>query len=291
MDSASHKHDRDWDPPVRFIGPAQTFGEWMIGLWSLASRKRLYAMALIAILAGILAHSPLYADELTLAVANSTCNAIMEVGERFKEDRGVEINYICKSSGRLAKGLRGESIQADIYISASSTWMDYMVEAGLVEQDRIFSPWGNTLVVAARAGSRLEFSDLEALSDNSVRSILIGDPGTAPFGRYTKETLLNRGLWDRVRHKVTSKRNVTLLAKALADSSDDTVGILFLTNTTDKHRILYNIDPEWHSPILYSVAPISASNNETAVSQFLGFLRSDQAGSIFTKAGFRIQEK
>ncbi|MFK5892390.1 MAG: molybdate ABC transporter substrate-binding protein, partial [Pseudomonadota bacterium] len=202
-----------------------------------------------------------HAGELTLAVANSACKTVKKVGKLYTQQHDLKINYICKSSGRLAKGLRGGAITADLYISANRTWMDYMLKYNLVLKQNISSPWGNKLVIAANKNSPLEINDLSELATDKVKAILIGDPSTAPFGRYAKEALQKTNLWGKVKTKIITKKHITLLADTLAVADGTTVGILFLSNTTNKHKILYSIEKSKHSPIRYYFSQLNSATN------------------------------
>lgn len=229
------------------------------------------------------------ASEINLAVANSTCKATKKVGALFSQQRNVQISYFCKSSGRLAKGLNGGSIAADIYISANRKWMDFMLDKKLVATEQVSSTWGNQLVVATRADNDLKFSQWNDLNTDVITTILIGDPSTAPFGRYTKEALQSTGLWKSVRNKIQTKKHITLLADILAVSDSRTVGILFLSNLTDKHRVLYSIDKSWHSPIRYYMAPVNMASDKKSVMEFIDFIQGPEAQEIFRKEGFLIK--
>jgi molybdate transport system substrate-binding protein len=228
------------------------------------------------------------AVELNLAVANSTCRAIQQVGTLYEQRSDTKINYICKSSGRLAKGLNGDTIDADIYISANRKWMDYMLERDLVQPEKVTSPWGNELVVAVPANSQIKLKSWDNLADNDIQLILIGDPGTAPFGRYAKEALEHTELWKKIRPKIETKKHITLLTDILAESDENTAGILFLSNTTDKHKIVYRVDASWHSPIRYYMAPLSKSKNKEEASAMLDFIQGSEAKQIFRSSGFKV---
>jgi molybdate transport system substrate-binding protein len=226
-------------------------------------------------------------ETINLAVANSTCTAIKQVGDEYSKRTGIVINYICKSSGRLAKGLNGNTIKADIYVSANRKWMDYMIGNNLIDERNVSSPWGNELVVAAPATSHLELKEWGELADADIQTILIGDPGTAPFGRYAKEALLHTGLWDKVRIKIVTKKHITLLADTLADSDINTVGILFKSNTTQKHKLLFQVDTAWHSPIRYFIGPLIDSVNRAEVTDLLEYLQGSESVEVFRLAGFK----
>ncbi|MDX1334795.1 MAG: molybdate ABC transporter substrate-binding protein [Gammaproteobacteria bacterium] len=232
------------------------------------------------------------AEQLNLAVANSTCTAIKQIGEQYTQQHpDITLNYICKSSGRLAKGLNGETIKAEIYISANKKWMDYMLEHGLIDPGHVSSPWGNELVVAAPATSPLQLEDWQELINDDVKTILLGDPGTAPFGRYAKESLQHTGLWDSVRIKVVTKKHITLLAETLAQSDDSTVGILFKTNVTDEHKVLCAIDDSWHSPIRYFMGPVGSAANNPVVMDLLSYIQGEDGSKIFQAAGFKVENQ
>ena len=230
--------------------------------------------------------TPVFADEITLAVANSTCSAITEVGKLFEKHSGVTLRYICKSSGRLAKGLKGKAITADVYISANRKWIDFMIDSGMVKSENVISPWGNELVVATRRNSNLKFNEWSDIASEKVKRILIGDPGTAPFGRYAKEAMQSTGVWENVKNKIQTKKHITLLAQTLADSEQGTVGILFTTNTTNEHKTLFPVNQSWHSPIRYYMAPVSEKVSNENVSSLVDYIQGNEAKKIFSKYGF-----
>src|SRR5574340_1531228 len=199
------------------------------------------------------------AGELTLALANSTCSAMHAAGDLYRANHPVQFTYLCKSSGLLAKGLHGGALNADIFISADREWMEFAVANDLVAAYRISLPWGNSLVVAAPKDGPIQHLDWQDLASDKVTAILIGDPSTAPFGRHAKEALEASGLWEQVKGKIQTRKNIELLADSLATSSPGTVGILFKTNLTDLLRQQHTIRKSLHSPIRYHMTPPKTS--------------------------------
>jgi len=232
-----------------------------------------------------------YASELTLAVANSTCNVIKQVGAIYAEKNNIGIKYLCKSSGRLAKGIKGKAIKADIYLSANQEWMDYIVDSNLIMSDTIVSPWGNSLVIAAPVDSPLELTDLRDLTQKKIKTVLIGDPGTAPFGRYAKQAMQSSAIWDAVKKKVVTQKHITLLSEKLTSSDPHTVGVLFSTNLNSGLKVILSIDSTWHKPIKYYLAPLKNNGNPNHVNGLINFLQEEQSLKIFQSAGFSVREK
>lgn len=251
------------------------------------SRYRLLFVALFLFIATAF-FSQARAGELTLALANSTCEAMSKVEVLYRVSHPVRFTSICKSSGLLAKGLRGGALKADIFVSADREWMDFAVENDLVAADQVTASWGNSLIVATPKNSPLHRFDWQDLASDQITAILIGDPSTAPFGRHAKEALEASGLWDRVKHKIQTRKHIELLADSLAASSPGTVGILFKTHLTDQLRQLHVVDKSLHKSIRYYMAPLKASAGNAEVVAFLKFMQSKAVRNIFLAEGFDV---
>ena len=91
-----------------------------------------------------------------------------------------------------------------------------------------------------------------------------------------------------MRNKIETKKHITLLGEALADSSYNTVGILFISNITDSHKTIYSVDTSWHSPIRYYMAPVGSAVNNIAVSDLVNFIQGGEAQEVFRAAGFNL---
>lgn len=232
-----------------------------------------------------------WAGELTLALANSTCDAMNKVEDLYRPSRPVRFTFLCKSSGLLAKGLHGGALKADLFVSADREWMDFAVGNGLVASDRVSSPWGNALVVAGAKSNPRQRLDWQDLASDKVTVILIGDPSTAPFGRHAKEALEASGLWERVKHKIQTRKHVQLVAATLETSSPGTVGILFKSNLTDQLRQLHTVDQALHKPIRYYMAPLKTSAGNPDVAPFLEFMRSKAVRDTFQAEGFDVSAR
>lgn len=250
--------------------------------------RHVRALAWLGILCLTVPIQAVNAETLKLAIANSTCEAMHRATAAFRNIRPVDFSFTCKSSGMLAKGLRGGSLNADLFVSANKEWMDDLVAEGLVDPAQVSSPWGNTLVVAVPRGSPLTVRRLEDLTANPVNRILIGDPSLAPFGRHAKDALEKSRLWTALKAKIETRKNVELLAEALAQADEHTVGILFRSNLEPTIKPLFTIDPALASPIRYYLAPLKAREPPEALKAFLDFLRTPAAREIFQSERFEL---
>lgn len=248
--------------------------------------RTLLQTLLLATTLSVVAVAPARADEVTLALANSTCDVMEKAIAAYPGRASTRFKLVCKSSGLLAKGMRGGVLQADIFLSADEEWMRFAIAEGLVEAKQASSPWGNALVVAMRKDSPVKKLDWSDLATDQVGTVLIGDPSTAPFGRHAKEALEASRLWDRVKHKIQTRKHIQLLAESLGSAGPDTAGIMFRTNLTDRLHVVAAVDPALHAPIRYHLAPLKASAGKPEVAAFLAYLHSKPGRAIFRAEGF-----
>lgn len=231
---------------------------------------------------------PLTAHALTIAAANSTCDVMEKIGALYAQTHKVKIEYICKASGLLAKGLEGKSIQADIFLSASEEWMDEMVQKGQMAKATVTQLWGSDIVIAVPKHSQLSISRLEDITGASVRRIMTGDPSITPLGRHVKDMLERTGLWPQVRDKFETRRHVALLAESLAEADEATVGFIFRTNLGTELRAIFKLDPSLHAPVRYLIGRLEGAVEWQQAESFLAFIRSEEARRIAEEAGYSL---
>lgn len=238
------------------------------------------------LLLAALALLPLPASALTVAAANSTCNLMEQIGAMFTDKHGIKVEFICKSSGLLAKGLEGKSLEADVFLSASQEWMDKLNQAGLMAKGSVQGLWGNRIVVAAPEHTKIRMTKFDDLSSDNIHKVISGDPSTMPLGRHVKEALEASGQWLVVREKIETKKHITLVADALSQADEYTVGFLFKTNLNPDHQILFVVDPTLHESVNYYIGRLVAAREKAQAEKFIEFLQGAEARAIIEKAGF-----
>ncbi|MCW8915278.1 MAG: molybdate ABC transporter substrate-binding protein [Magnetovibrio sp.] len=224
----------------------------------------------------------------TIAAANSTCTTIKKAAEIFAQRHGISFSYICKSSGRLAKGIKGGMITPDYFISANEMWMKELTKNGHIKAEVVKELWGNELVLAHPRNHPLNITTWEDIATDKIAQLLIGDPGTAPFGRYSKQALQSVGLWNKVKSKISTRKHITLLSNDLANAGAATAGMLFSTNLTEDLQTVLHVPSVWHDPIRYYGAPTADNGHDKVMTSFVSYLKSPEAQDVFSKAGFKI---
>lgn len=145
------------------------------------------------------------------------------------------------------------------------------------------------LVLIATKGSRINHVDIipgfdlaKLVGDGRIAT---GDFKTDPVGFYAKAALEKLGVWQSVEPRMITTANVhaslVLVARSIAP-----LGVVRLTEAKTEAGVkVVGIFPDnSHEPIIYPVA--ATVNAKPEATQYLHFLRSKAAKSIFERYGF-----
>ncbi|KAF1083943.1 Molybdate-binding periplasmic protein precursor [Sporotomaculum syntrophicum] len=226
---------------------------------------------------------------LTISAAASLQDAMEELKTIYNRDNPrVIITYNFGSSGTLQKQIE-QGAPADLFISAGQAQMDALAEKGLIIEDTRKGLVGNHLVLISGQDSSL--AGFEELTGEQVGKISIGVPESVPAGKYAQEALTNLGLWDALQAKLVPAKDVRQVLTYVETGNVD-AGLVYRSDALmGKHIKEVATAPEAsHQPILYPMAVIKDSRNQTTAGAFAGFLTGQEAGQVFTKYGFKVLE-
>ena len=231
---------------------------------------------------------PAAAADLVIFAAASMKGSLDKVAAAFDADGGSKVVISYASSSQLAKQIEAGA-PADVFISADTRWMDYLVEKGAVKKEAAVNLLGNRLVLVAARDSTLtlkigkDFPLATTLGDDRIA---MGDPKSVPAGKYGQEALKFYGVWKDVEPKIAGADNVRAALK-LVSSGEAPLGIVYETDAkADKEvKVVDMFGVDSHSPIVYPVAPVAASGNAEK-DAFVKFLGGPEASRIFKDAGF-----
>ena len=230
------------------------------------------------------------ADQITVFAAASMTDALAEVERGFEAATGHDVVIALAGSSALARQIQ-QGAPADIFISASTDWMDRIEADGLIEPGSRFDLLGNTLVLVAfgaqaapvAIGPGLDLAGL--LGDGRLAMALVD---AVPAGVYGKAALESLGLWDAVASKVAQADNVRA-ALAFVATGEAPYGIVYATDAAaeDGVTIVGTFPADTHPPIVYPVADL-ANRDVPAETLFLDYLRGPEARAAFERQGFTV---
>ncbi|MHA2783352.1 molybdate ABC transporter substrate-binding protein [Vibrio harveyi] len=228
------------------------------------------------------------ATELKVYAASSMTNAVNDIAQQFETKYDVTVTPVYGGSSSIARQILNGA-PADIFISANTKWMDYLVKSKAVKNDSVTNLVRNSLVLIAPKASTIEpfdFSDANAWNQAlEGNRLALGNPVSVPAGMYAKESLTNLGVWKKLERQIAPAKNVRL-ALALVERGEAPLGVVYKTDAllTDKVKVVGEFANDTHADIIYPAAIIKDS---TQSEQFFEYLKSDDAKKVFAQYGFQ----
>jgi molybdate transport system substrate-binding protein len=231
------------------------------------------------------------AEDVSVFAAASLTNALNEIGTQFTAKSGDRIQASYAASSALAKQIE-QGAPAQIFASADLKWMDYLVEKKLIVADSLANLLGNSLVLVAPADSILKAQQITPKTDIAALAgpgrIATGDPDSVPVGLYFRQAMERSGQWQAVEPKLARADSVRA-ALALVERGEAPLGVVYATDAavSSKVKVVGVFPDSMHDVIVYPFALV-AGHESAASHAFLDYLRSNDAKTIWTKYGFRL---
>jgi molybdate transport system substrate-binding protein len=245
----------------------------------------------LSILSGS-ATSPALAQDnrLTVFAAASMKNALDDIDAAYTVKTGVRIVASYAASSALAKQIE-QGAPADVFVSADTDWMDYAIGKKTINEPTRVNLLGNSIVLIAPKDSRIDnvaigqnFDLAKLAADGKIAT---GDVKAVPVGKYAKAALQKLGAWDAAEPKFAFAESVRA-ALTLVARGEAVLGIVYSTDAKIEPgvKIVGTFPVDSHPPIIYPVAATTTAKAQAA--DYLVFLRSSAAKTIFEKYGFRF---
>ena len=224
--------------------------------------------------------------EIRISAASSLSSSLSQIVEKFTEeypDITVTSNY--GGSGTLRKQVE-HGVPVDLVFLASEKDFELLMEKGTIEKGRVFVE--NRLAVIKHRG----FSK-ETLLDyiNTDGKLAIGTPEAVPAGTYAIEALKGKGLDDKLTGRIVYTKDVQQV-KMIVKEGTIPFGIVYLSDTIgeDGIELVEEIDPQLHSPIVYTIGIVKQEETNTkrerAIENFYRFVTAKTAMDVFVENGF-----
>lgn len=266
---------------------------WRIGLLSLLTIVISIAYSHFASTAlkpqQIAFQSSVPTSTILVAAAASLQKAFQEVTLIYtKANPNQTVNYNFAASGVLEQQIQ-QGAPVDVFIAAADKHINSLQRQGLLVAGTQKTLLTNQLVLVASKQSQGSLTSFQQLTDPEIKRISIGEPRTVPAGQYATEVLRKLGILAQVKSKFVLGNNVKSVLTTV-ETGDVDAGIVYITDakSSGKVTIVEIADERLHSPIHYPIAVIKSSKSLAGSKQFIKFLQSKPAQTVFKKYGFGI---
>ena len=223
--------------------------------------------------------------DVTVFAASSLTGAFTKIGADFQAAHpGTSVTFNFGPSDGLAGQIESEGT-ADVFASASATWMDDVSKKVGVSHQTVFAT--NQLVIITPPGNPAKIAGIADLAKPGVKLVLAA-PGV-PVGDYARQVLQNAGIGNAAEANVVSNEpdDASLVARIVSGEAD--AAIVYLSDVTS------TVAPTVHSvPIpaavnviaTYPIAVVNGSANATMAAAFLDYVAGPQGQTTLATFGF-----
>jgi molybdate transport system substrate-binding protein len=221
-----------------------------------------------------------------LAAASLT-EVVEALAKRFE---GARVVTSFGASSELARQIE-DGAPADVFLSASPEWVDFLREAGAIEGEAVVVA-RNRLVCVAPKGSPLAArgaGDPKALVQRLAPGdrVAIANAGV-PAGDYAREALRHLGLLDAYTPRLVGQKDVRAVLHAV-EQGELPSGFVYATDArVAAVEVLFAFDPATHPPIEYQAAALHGAANPSEARRFVAYLRGATARALLSDAGFAL---
>ena len=239
--------------------------------------------------------------ELIVFAAASLTETLTAIGETYSaENPGVTFRFNFDSSGTLKTQIQ-EGADCDLFISAGQKQMDQLdiIASADVNKDRLdfvdsdtrVDLLENKVVLCVPEGSDKGIDSFDALAEHLKAQDILFCMGNSdvPVGQYTQKILAYYDLDEEALAAagvITYGSNVKEVTTQITEASVD-VGVVYCTDAFSAG--LTPVDEatkEMCGQVIYPAAVLKAAPNAEAAKEFLAYLQTDRAATVFEGVGF-----
>ena len=239
--------------------------------------------------------------ELIVFAAASLTETLNAIAETYSaENPGVTFSFNFDSSGTLKTQIQ-EGADCDLFISAGQKQMNQLDitasadvnEDGLdfVDADSRVNLLENKVVLCVPEGSDKGIDSFDALAEHLKAQDILFCMGNSdvPVGQYTQKILAYYDLDEEALAAagvITYGSNVKEVTTQITEASVD-AGVVYCTDAYSAG--LTPVDEatkEMCGQVIYPAAVLKAAPNAEAAREFLAYLQTDRAATVFESVGF-----
>ncbi len=239
--------------------------------------------------------------ELIVFAAASLTETLTAIGETYSaENPGVTFRFNFDSSGTLKTQIQ-EGADCDLFISAGQKQMDQLdiMASADVNKDRLdfvdsdtrMDLLENKVVLCVPEGSDKGIDSFDALAEHLKAQNILFCMGNSdvPVGQYTQKILACYDLDEEALAAagvITYGSNVKEVTTQITEASVD-AGVVYCTDAFSAG--LTPVDEatkEMCGQVIYPAAVLKAAPNAEAAKEFLAYLQTNRAATVFEGVGF-----
>ena len=234
------------------------------------------------------ATEPAETTELTVFAASSLTAVFNDaIGPAFEDaNPGVTVSFNVGASDALAGQIQSEGT-ADVFASASGTWMDEVEKDPGVSDRTDFVK--NSLVIITPPDNPADIQSIDDLANSGVQLVLAAEG--VPVGDYAREALDNAGILEGALENVVSNEedNASVVAKITTGGGEADGAIVYTSDVSDAAGNDVNvitIPDDVNVIATYPIAVVEGAPNADVAADFVAYVVGSEGQATLKEYGF-----
>ena len=230
---------------------------------------------------------PAGSTPIRVAAAADLTHAFEELGRRFTQQTGQQVNFTFGSTGLLAKQLR-EGAPFDVFAAANVSFVDDVIAQGPCD-GKTKAPYARgRIAVWTKSGSVEPPRSVADLAGARFIRIAIANPEHAPYGQAARQALQHARVWNTVEPRLVLGENVRQTFQ-FAETGNVEAAIVALALVVNDHRNPWLlVEESMHAPIEQALAVCKRGGNREGGQLFARFVNSEPGRAVMRTYGFLL---
>jgi molybdate transport system substrate-binding protein len=232
------------------------------------------------------------AAEVTVAVASNFSLPMRKIAAQFEVESGHKVRLSFGSTGALYAQIKNGG-PFHLLIAADQEAPARLEKEGLGIAGTRFTYAQGRLVLWSRQAGLVD-KEGEILTTGQFQKLALANPKLAPYGLAAMETLRSLSLTEQLKPKLVQGENISQ-AYQFVETENAQIGFVAMSQVFSEGKLLkgsaWIVPPQLYSPIHQDAILLLAGQKNSAATELMRYLKTDQAKSVMSAYGYshRIQ--
>ncbi|ABK82256.1 molybdate ABC transporter substrate-binding protein [Campylobacter fetus] len=232
-----------------------------------------------------------FASELNVAAAANTTYAFEDIKKEFKKlYPDANLNVSLGSSGKLVAQIKNGA-PFELFMSADMNYANTLYKDGFALNDAVIYAKGKVAMLSVRGFDVTK--GLEVLKDPKIKTIVIANPKTAPYGAASIEAFKNAGIYDAIKDKIVEAGSIGEALSQTLKAGD--IGFVAASAMYSPKMAEYKegkefnlVDSKLYTTIDQGIVILKNGEKNKLAKDFYDFILGEKGKEIFAKYGYEF---
>jgi molybdate transport system substrate-binding protein len=227
------------------------------------------------------------AAEVTVAVASNFSLPMRKIAAQFEVESGHKVRLSFGSTGALYAQIKNGG-PFHLLIAADQEAPARLEKEGLGIAGTRFTYAQGRLVLWSRQAGLVD-KEGEILTTGQFQKLALANPKLAPYGLAAMETLRSLSLTEQLKPKLVQGENISQ-AYQFVETENAQIGFVAMSQVFSEGKLLkgsaWIVPPQLYSPIHQDAILLLAGQKNSAATELMRYLKTDQAKSVMSAYGY-----